>query len=159
VNALEERRVRAVATAARLSTAATVLLDTAAELRSRANELRAAAWETRRPSFDDRTTRVARVDETNAWFTVRGIVDGQPTTARWTPGYLDCDYRLLQRVQVVIAMGEKFSLPSSPETTLPASVVEPPVIVLLTVMRALSRLTSIDLHAGFLESLDSSRGP
>jgi hypothetical protein len=159
VNGLEERRARAVATAARLSRTATVLLDAAAELRSRAHELRTAASETRfRASFDDGTMRVGRV-ETNAWFTVRGIVDGRPATARWSPGNIECDDELRQRIQVVVAMGEQFFAPWSPETSLPASVIEPPVSVLLTVMRAFSRVTAIDLHDELLESLDSGKPP
>jgi hypothetical protein len=158
VNGLEERREQAVATAARLSTTATALLDAAAELRSKAQELRIAASEARfRASFDDGTTRIGRVDATRAWFTLRGIVDGRPSTARWSPGHLDCDDQLWQRVEVVVAMGERFAVPWSRETTLAASLVGPPVIVLLTVMRAFSRVMSIDLHGGLLDSLDPNR--
>jgi hypothetical protein len=160
VNGLEERWARAVATAERLSSTATALLDAAAELRSRANELRIAALETRfRASFDEGTTRLGRVEETSAWFTVRGIVDGRSSVARWSPGHLDCDDQLSKRVQVVVAMGERFAPPWSPETSLPASLVAPPVIVLLTVMRAFSRVTAIDLHDDLLENLDSVTPP
>jgi len=156
VSGLEARRARAVATAARLSSMANVLLDVAAELRSTATELRIAASETRFRRTPA-TTRVARVDESGAWFTVTGIVDGRPTTARWSPEDLDCDAQLLQRAQVVVAMGEHFGLPWSPRTAVPASLEGPPVIVLLTVMRAFSRVTSIDLHGELVQNLDSCR--
>ena len=157
---LEERRARAVATATRLSVVSNALLDAAAELRSRANELRMAALETRfRVPFDGTTTRLGGLGEPTAWFTVRGVVDGRPSMARWSPGHLDCDDELTQRIEIVVAMGERFSPPWSPETSLPASVVEPPVIVLLTIMRAFSRVTAIDLHDELLDSLDTGRLP
>ena len=160
MNGLEERRARAVATATKLSVTASALLDAAAELRSRANELRMLAVDIRfRVPSDDGTTRSGGVDETTAWFTVSGVVDGHRVAARWSPGHLDCDEQLRQRIQIVIAMGERFSPPWSPETSLPASLVDPPVIVLLTVMRAFSRVTAIDLHDELLDSLDAGRGP
>ena len=157
---LEERRARAVATAARLSSTANVLLDTAAELRSRATELRIAASETRfRLSPHESAARLGHLEESSAWFAVSGLVEGRLTTARWSPGHVDCDHDLMQRMQVVVAMGERFCLPWSPETELPASLEEPPVIVLLTVMRAFSRVTAIDLHDDLLDSLDNRDAP
>jgi hypothetical protein len=156
LNGLEERRARAVATAARLSSTASLLLDVAAELRSKAAELRIAASQTRFRQTPA-TPRAECVDESRAWFTVRGIVDGRPTTARWSPGKLDCGEHLMQRAQVVVAMGEHFAPPWSPATSVLASLDGPPVIVLLTVMRAFSRVTSIDLHDELLHNLDPDR--
>jgi hypothetical protein len=153
VNGLDERRARAVATAIQLSSTAGVLLDVAADLRSKATELRIAASETRFRQAPA-STRASCVDKSSAWFTVRGIVDGRPTSALWSPGYLDCGQELMRRVQVVVAMGERFGLPWSPTTTVAASLEGPPVIVLLTVMRAFSGVTSIDLHDTLLHNLD-----
>ena len=157
LNGLDERRARAVAAAERLSSAARALLATAAELRSRATELRIAASETRFRQTCGGATPLARVDEGEAWFTVRGIVDGRTTRAQWAPGHLDCDHQLMQRAEVVVAMGERFSTPWSPAASLPASIEGPPVAVLLTVMRAFSRVTSVDLHTELLETVDPTR--
>lgn len=96
-------------------------------------------------------------NEVEEWFTIRGIVDGRPTTARWRPGRLDCDPELLRRIQVIVAMGEQFSPPDSSGRMIRAAVDAPPVAVLLTVMRAFSRVTSIDLQTELFDSNDPAR--
>jgi len=149
LNSLEQRRADAVAQAVLLSATAGALLDVAAELRSKATELRIAASEVRLRPCGVGAPGHERSDYT-AWFTVRGFVDGRLTSAHWGPGRLDCDQDVLQRMQVVVGMGECFIPPWEPGASIPASLDGPPVSVLLTLMRAFSRVTSVDLCRGML---------
>jgi hypothetical protein len=146
-----------VAAARTLSATASGLLAAAAELRSRAVELRIAALEARshaRRDFEQSGYRSAAEPfscETPYSFTVRGIVDGYPTIARWRPDHLDCDHEVLQRVQVIVAMGEEFRPADGPGPAIAASIEGPPLAVLLTVMRAFTRITSIDVRDDLFE--------
>jgi hypothetical protein len=149
LNSLEQRRADAVAKAVLLSATAGELLDVAAELRSKATELRIAASEVRlRPCGIDASD--SERSHYMAWFTVRGFVDGRLTSAHWWPGRLDCDQDVLQRMQVVVGMGECFIPPWEPGASIRASLDGPPVAVLLTLMRAFSSVTSVDLCRGTL---------
>ena len=85
------------------------------------------------------------------WFTVRGILDGRPTTAHWAPGFLDCEPELARRADVVIALEETFRSVEVPGAVVRASLEGPPIAVLLTIMRALSTVTAVDLSLEVFE--------
>jgi hypothetical protein len=75
-------------------------------------------------------------------FTVHGTVDGRAATARWEGGRLHADDELRRRVDVVIAMGEEFQLEAG---TVPAAVAGGITAALLTVLRAFSAVTTVDI--------------
>src|SRR3954469_16307887 len=78
-------------------------------------------------------------------FVVRGVVDGRPTVARWVNGRLVADPELVRRAQVMVAMGEYFGSEHDPSHLVMASLEGGGCAVMLTVMRAFSRVTSIEL--------------
>jgi hypothetical protein len=157
VTDLLARRQQAMATALTLTATAAALVAAATDLCSTASELRVGASGARRHTGYDLErsacrSAVAPFDrEAPYCFTVRGIVDGYPTIARWRPDHLDCDHELLQRVQVIVAMGEEFTPADEPGPSVPASTEGPPLAVLLTVMRAFTRITSIDVRDDLFE--------
>jgi hypothetical protein len=138
---LAERRARAFDEAQALLGEADVLMTASASLRSRAVELRTAAAEARRV----RSVEAAVANPSVSWFTVRGFVEDRPATVRWRPGALDGDRDVLRRAEVIVAMGDEFALERG-QGPAPASLAGPPVVVLLTVVRAFSRVTAVDLH-------------
>jgi hypothetical protein len=145
VTPLDERREDAFVTARALSESASALLAVATELCCRAKDLRLVAREIRSERAPRNLVPESEDTETGPWFTVVGTIDGRPRQARYWPGRLDFDLDVLQRAEIVVAMGERFSLPGSSRDALAASLDGPPMAVLLTVMRAFSRVTSIDL--------------
>jgi hypothetical protein len=80
--------------------------------------------------------------ETN--FVVRGFVDGLPSTARWHDGALDADPELIRRAQIVVALGETFCRDDEPGNVVHADL-KGGVATALTIMRAFSRVTSVEL--------------
>ena len=77
-------------------------------------------------------------------FEVRGIVDGVASVARWGPrSGLVCSPELRDRVEVVVAMGETFGGDGGAPLVV-ASLDDGPTSALLTVMRAFTRVTSVD---------------
>lgn len=118
-------------------------------IRTDSERLREASRATRE------TVRRARRRRTSGkpWFTVRGILDDRLTTAHWAPGFLDCEPELARRAEVVVALGETFSSLEVPGEIVPASLEQPPIAVLLTIMRALSTVTAVDLSLDVLEAL------
>jgi hypothetical protein len=94
--------------------------------------------------------RLSRVDD--AWFVVRGLVDGTPATARWTPTSFDCDREIERRVDVIVAMGDTFTNDAVPDFEAIASLDGPPLVALLTVMRAFSLVTSVEVSASLIEA-------
>jgi len=156
VNGLDERRVRAVAVSQRLFTNSNALLDVAAQLRSRATELRIAASHVRFRAVSHDGDPASWTGQAAPWFTVRGVVDGRPTSARWWPGHLACEHEVLQRMHVIVAMDERFTAPWAAATDVAASLDGLPLAVLLTVMRAFSRVTSIDLSVALISDIDTS---
>jgi hypothetical protein len=82
----------------------------------------------------DRSIRAFRVD---------GFVDDAPASARWSERLLDCSPALLDRIEIVVALGETFD-PGGGLPVVPASLDGPVKSVLPTVIRAFSRVTSIE---------------
>jgi hypothetical protein len=78
-------------------------------------------------------------------FTIEGVLDGRPTVARWLDGQLDAEPELLRRAHVVVALGEEFSCEDGPHG-LRASIDDGGVALLLTLMRALTEVTSVDME-------------
>jgi hypothetical protein len=87
-----------------------------------------------------------------AEFVVRGVIEGRPSVARWVNGRLIAEPELVRRAQVMVAMGEYFGSEHDPSHVVMASLEGGGYAVMLTVMRAFSRVTSVELavddHAG-----------
>jgi len=79
---------------------------------------------------------------------VRGVLDGHPSVARWRDGALDAEPELLRRAEVVVAMGECFFTDDDPGHIVRASLEGGGYDVMLTVMRAFTRVTSVELPIG-----------
>ncbi|HKA82768.1 MAG TPA: hypothetical protein VKD21_02835 [Acidimicrobiales bacterium] len=77
-------------------------------------------------------------------FRVDGFVDDAPAYARWSDHRLDCSPALLDRIEIVVALEETFD-PGGGLPVVQASVDGPVKSVLPTVIRAFSRVTSIEL--------------
>jgi hypothetical protein len=83
----------------------------------------------------------------DAWF-VSGTIDGEPVAARWDPvarRISGCHPELLRRAEIVVALGEEFGVPGSRESV-SASLTDGPVPALLTVIRAIDNILTIDLE-------------
>jgi hypothetical protein len=80
-------------------------------------------------------------------FRLEGVVDGVPARARWTERGLECSPALLQRAEIVVALGETFD-PGGGRPVVQASLDGPLRAVLPTVIRAFSRVSSIELAVG-----------
>jgi hypothetical protein len=138
---LSHRQQTAVAASHRLVDSAVALTGQSWKLRDDALRIKADAARAR--ADRRKGSDAGRPEE--AWFTVRGIVDGVPTVARWSPTYLDCDGELLRRATVIVALGESFTTPSAAGQVVHASLDAPPIAVLLTIMRAFSSVNAVDL--------------
>ena len=81
-------------------------------------------------------------------FRVEGDVDGAPAHACWsTERGLECSPALRPLIEIVVALGETFD-PGDGRPVVPASLDGPLSAVLPTVIRAFSRVISIELAAG-----------
>jgi hypothetical protein len=81
-------------------------------------------------------------------FRVAGDVDGAPCHARWSSERgLECSPSLRPRIEIVVALGETFD-PGDGRPVVQASLDGPVSSVLPTVIRAFTRVTSIELAAG-----------
>jgi hypothetical protein len=132
--------------------AASLLMETRV-LHERVRAARIDAQQARAAAHATRTSRVGGLFRTSkprteassvpSAFAVRGVVDGRPSVARWT-GRLDCDPDILARAQVVVALDEEFRT-SGLDCGVRASLDGSAVSVLLTVMRAFSRVTAVEV--------------
>jgi hypothetical protein len=77
-------------------------------------------------------------------FRVDGFVDDTAAYARWSERRLDCSPALRDRIEIVVALGETFD-PGGGLPVVRASLDGPVKSVLPTVIRAFSRVTSIEL--------------
>lgn len=66
--------------------------------------------------------------------------------ARWQHGHLEAEPELIRRAQVIVGMGECFHTEDDPGHVVRASLDGGGYDVMLTVMRAFSRVTSVELH-------------
>jgi len=96
-------------------------------------------------------------------FTACGYVDDDRVEATYRDGQLRATESLQQRAQVLVAMGETFE--RSERSPLRATVMWPPDAVLLTVLRAMTRVQMVELllprqrRAGCPASDGDSTGP
>jgi hypothetical protein len=80
-------------------------------------------------------------------FRIEGYVDGALAHARWSERGLECSPALLSRIEIVVALGETFD-PGGGRPVVQASLDGPLRAVLPTVIRAFSKVTSIELAVG-----------
>jgi hypothetical protein len=83
-----------------------------------------------------------------AWFSVEGTVDGQPRIARWRRGELACDDELRRRIDIVVALEERFPRPDGRAGAVTATLCGSSVAAMLTVMRAFSRVRAVEFGTG-----------
>jgi hypothetical protein len=84
-------------------------------------------------------------------FVVWGFVDHMPVVARWGRRRgLDCPAELLRRARAVVGLGETFGGEDG-STPVAASLDAGPTAALLTVIRAMSGVTAVDLDTGRME--------
>lgn len=76
-------------------------------------------------------------------FTACGYVEDERVEATYCDGHLRATESLQERAHVLVAMGETFE--SSERSPLRATVVWPPDAVLLTVLRAMTRVQMVEL--------------
>jgi hypothetical protein len=116
------------------------------ELRRESEALRRRTDPAQRPRGDD--------GPGVSGFVVFGEVDGMATTATWNHVEgLACSYELRQRVDVVVALGESFV--GEDGTSVVASLDGNQTSVLLAVLRAFSRVASVEV----LSHLDIPAAP
>lgn len=77
---------------------------------------------------------------------VEGVVEGRPTVVTWRDGQLACDWDVFRRAEVMVAMGEVFTHPRSPQLHYEAATSGDGWAVLLTVLRALDRAHALDVQ-------------
>ena len=83
-------------------------------------------------------------------FVVRGVLDDEEVEARWVRGVgLVCPPRLLEQAQLVVGMGETFAAAEG-EATFVATL-DAPTEAMLTIMRALSRIRSVDIGPALVD--------
>jgi hypothetical protein len=91
---------------------------------------------------------------------VTGSIDGSEVSATWTDGRLVGSRELIRRAEMLVAMGEALTTGDDhaelddeastapdepPQRRLTASLAGPPTVVALTLMRACTRVSSVDL--------------
>lgn len=133
-----QRAARAIAAAADTHADARRVRSSTIETRSRRRAHPTGAGIALEPGSDHRAVRAFRID---------GVVDGVAAHACWSARGLECSPALLERIEIVVAMGETFD-PGGGRPLVPASLDGPPKAVLPTVIRAFSSVTSIELAVG-----------
>ena len=78
-------------------------------------------------------------------FVIEGVVDGRAATARWADGVLVGDVEVRRRAEVIVALGEHFKLEDGPGERILASLDDGITAALLTVLRAFSAVSAIDV--------------
>ena len=147
---LHERLGQATAASTAARARAVRAVATAVDVHARAQRLRldSIVTRTRRDGADHAECEVA-VGTTGGARSIRafhvgGFVDDAPAYARWSERGLDCSPALLDRIEIVVALGETFD-PGGNLPVVQASLDGPVKSVLPTVIRAFSRVTSIEL--------------
>lgn len=77
-------------------------------------------------------------------FVFEGTIDGQEVGARYDAGHLVCGETLLQPARIVVDLGDRFFPENGPP--LAAALDGPALAVLLTLLRACDRVTSVDVE-------------
>jgi hypothetical protein len=81
---------------------------------------------------------------------VEGTIDGEHVWARWDPdaGTVEsCHPEVLRRAEVVVALGDTFLLPDDGRIVVEASLQDGALPALLTFVRAIGHVTSVDLRS------------
>ena len=78
-------------------------------------------------------------------FIVHGYVDGRACVARWKEGRLVADPEVVKRAEAIVAMGDFFVADEDPTHVVMASLEGGGYDVMLTVVRAFSQVTSVEL--------------
>jgi hypothetical protein len=135
-----ERAARALAAAADVHAQAQRLILISIDIRARRPARPTRSGIALEAENDHRTVRAFRIE---------GVVGGVAAHARWSAQGLECSPALLQRIEIVVAMGETFD-PGGGRPLVQASLDGPLKSVLPTVIRAFSSVTSIELAVGQL---------
>jgi hypothetical protein len=114
---------------------------TAAQLCSDAVRLRTQAGAIRRPQAAAPEAGRRRVMS----FSLDGVVEGRPVHAEWRDNRLVADPLLLERGELLVDIDEEFLVGELGPRT--ASLTGPPIVTLLTLMRACDRVRAIDVVA------------
>ena len=88
-------------------------------------------------------------------FVIRGFIDGRPSAARWQDGALDAEPELLRRAEIVVALEEDFCA----ESVIVRASLDGGVATALTVMRAFSMVTSVQLTNASHQSVATAEAP
>lgn len=147
---LQDRLHEATAVSTAATARALRAVATAVDVHARAQRLRLGAMVTRtRPDGARRGEHEVAAGAIGGSrsiraFRVDGFVDDDPAYAHWSDRRLDCSPALLERIEIVVALGETFD-PGGGLPVVPASLDGPVKSILPTVIRAFSRVTSIEL--------------
>ena len=118
-----------------------------ADSRRLMQESAAACWRALQLQVDSielrETAVLTRTEVQISRFLVGGLVDGAEAEATFENGLLTCPDEVLRRAEMVVAMGETFSDPDA--ETVEATLDGPAGAVLLTVMRAFSRVLVLEV--------------
>jgi hypothetical protein len=86
----------------------------------------------------------AEPDHGPTQFTVEGVVDGRPVSARWSDGRLHCDEPLRERALFLVDLGEELVY-TDPPRRFAATLTGRPVAIALTLLRACDRVTAFQV--------------
>ncbi|HET6874895.1 MAG TPA: hypothetical protein VFH70_08965 [Acidimicrobiales bacterium] len=98
------------------------------------------------PPFDDAAPTEGRTPGGIVGFRLRGVIEGEPVFADWTPEAPVASDALMVRAGIVVRLGETFVGTDGWE--LDASLDEGPTRALLTFMRACDRVESVSVSLG-----------
>jgi hypothetical protein len=112
----------------------------------------------RRLALDTARRSLATTLARNTLIEVSGTIDGADVAATWTDGRLVGSPELIRRAEMLVAVGERLTYgeagdsdeadevhTEAPVPSFTASLAGPPLVVALTLMRACTRVTSVDL--------------
>jgi hypothetical protein len=92
--------------------------------------------------------RLTRTQARGRVVRVSGSIDGRFVTATWSDGELIGDQELVQRAETLVAMGERWPRSATGDRSgVTACLAGPPALVALTLMRACTVVTSVELPA------------
>jgi len=78
-------------------------------------------------------------------FTLEGTIEGQPAVAHWRKGVLTADAELRRRAELVVLLGEEFAVDDGNNGVVRASLVEGGYAAMLTLMRAFSEVSTVEV--------------
>jgi hypothetical protein len=149
---LRDRLNQAATTSAAARERAANAIAVAVDVHSRSQRLRLEAIDTRARRGVRAAHRAVRYNDgsENACmrsFRIEGDVDGSPAHARWSEAGLECSPALLERAEIIVAMGDTFD-PGGGRPVVDASLDGPLTEVMPTIIRAFSSVSSIEVALG-----------